>query len=88
MTRTTWSATPLAVECRGLTYRFGSRTAVDGIDLCVRPGEVFGLLGANGAGKTTTIRVLTTLRTALTKGTIILFIQHLLRCLRYGSGGT
>jgi ABC-2 type transport system ATP-binding protein len=51
----------LAVECRGLTYRFGSHAAVDGIELCVRPGEVFGLLGANGAGKTTTIRVLTTL---------------------------
>jgi ABC-type uncharacterized transport system ATPase subunit len=61
VTPTTWSATPLAVECRGLTYRFGSHTAVDGIELCVRPGEVFGLLGANGAGKTTTIRVVTTL---------------------------
>jgi ABC-2 type transport system ATP-binding protein len=61
VTGTTWSSTPLALECRGLTYRFGSHTAVDGIDLFVRPGEVFGLLGANGAGKTTTIRVVTTL---------------------------
>ena len=50
-----------AVECTGLVYRFGTTTTVDGVDLRVRPGEVFGLLGPNGAGKTTTIRVLTTL---------------------------
>jgi ABC-2 type transport system ATP-binding protein len=43
----------------GLTKRFGNRVAVDGIDLAVRPGEVFGFLGPNGAGKTTTMRILT-----------------------------
>ncbi len=54
--------TPIpAVEIRGLRHRFGDHAAVDGIDLDVRAGEVFGLLGPNGAGKTTTIRVLNTL---------------------------
>lgn len=48
-----------AVLVRGLTRRFGTFTAVDGLDLEVRPGEIFGFLGANGAGKTTAIRMLT-----------------------------
>lgn len=42
----------------GLTKRFGTRTAVDGVSLEVRPGEVFGFVGPNGAGKTTTIGML------------------------------
>ncbi|MCC2278250.1 ATP-binding cassette domain-containing protein [Streptomyces sp. ET3-23] len=50
-----------AVRCTGLHYAFGSTKAVDGVDLEVEPGEVFGLLGPNGAGKTTTIRAITTL---------------------------
>jgi len=50
-----------AVSCLGLRHRFGSYAAVDGIDLEVRQGELFGLLGPNGAGKTTTIRILNTL---------------------------
>lgn len=50
-----------AVETKGLTKRFGAVTAVDGLDLYVRRGELFSLLGVNGAGKTTTIRMLTTL---------------------------
>lgn len=50
-----------AVRCTALTYSFGSSKAVDGLDLLVRPGEVFGLLGPNGAGKTTTMRAITTL---------------------------
>src|SRR5262245_51030817 len=41
-----------------LTVRYGTFTAVDGLDLQVHPGELFGLLGPNGAGKTTTLRVL------------------------------
>src|SRR5699024_201816 len=47
-----------AVSIRGLRKSFGDFTAVDGIDLDIRPGELFGLLGPNGAGKTTTIDLL------------------------------
>src|SRR5690606_37714104 len=46
------------IEARGLTKRYGGVTAVDGIDLEIRRGEVFGLLGPNGSGKTTTILML------------------------------
>jgi ABC-2 type transport system ATP-binding protein len=49
------------IVTRGLTKRFGSNAAVDGVDLEVRAGECFGLLGPNGAGKTTTIKMLITL---------------------------
>jgi ABC-2 type transport system ATP-binding protein len=48
-----------AVSTRGLTKRFGTVVALDGLDLDVPRGVVFGLLGPNGAGKTTTIRLLT-----------------------------
>src|ERR1051325_4828886 len=47
-----------ALEPVQLTKRFGDFTAVDGLDLRVDKGELFGLLGPNGAGKTTTIRLL------------------------------
>jgi len=50
-----------AVSCTRLAYSFGETTAVDGLDLNVGEGEVFGLLGPNGAGKTTAIRCITTL---------------------------
>ncbi|WP_119289199.1 ABC transporter ATP-binding protein [Streptomyces sp. YIM 130001] len=53
-----------AVEVRGLRKRYGDVTAVDGIDLRVRRGEVFGLLGPNGAGKSTTVEILQGHRTA------------------------
>lgn len=47
------------IEAKGLTKRFGDRTAVDGISFSAKPGEIVGLLGPNGAGKTTTMRMLT-----------------------------
>ncbi len=46
------------IRTAGLTKRFGSLAAVDGLDLEVNEGEVFGFLGPNGAGKTTTLRLL------------------------------
>ena len=51
----------LAIEANGLVKSFGETRAVDGVDLAVRPGSVYGVLGPNGAGKTTTIRMLATL---------------------------
>ena len=50
-----------SIVAEGLTKRFGPVTAVDGIDLQVKEGTVFGLLGPNGAGKTTTVHILSTL---------------------------
>ena len=50
-----------AVQASGLVKTFGSFRAVDGIDLEVRRGEIFGVLGPNGAGKTTVLRMLATL---------------------------
>ena len=51
-------STEPAVEARGLTKRFGSILAVDGLDLQLSPGRIYGLLGPNGSGKTTLIRSL------------------------------
>ncbi len=51
----------LAIEATGLVKSFGETRAVDGVDLAVRRGSVYGVLGPNGAGKTTTIRMLATL---------------------------
>jgi ABC-2 type transport system ATP-binding protein len=48
----------LAIDVTGVTKRFGSKTVVNGIDLQVRRGEIFGFLGPNGSGKTTFIRML------------------------------
>ena len=50
-----------SIVAEGLVKRFGDTVALDGIDLAVRTGSVFGLLGPNGAGKTTAVRILATL---------------------------
>jgi ABC-2 type transport system ATP-binding protein len=66
---TTWGETAMghsgdhAIEAEGLVKVFDQTSAVDGIDLAVPPGTVFGVLGPNGAGKTTMIRMLATLLT-------------------------
>jgi ABC-2 type transport system ATP-binding protein len=51
-------AADYAIETHGLTRRFGSFTAVDGIDLKIPRGKIYGFLGPNGSGKSTTIRML------------------------------
>src|SRR3954466_3893745 len=45
------------LEIDGISKRFGSTVALDGMSFTVRPGELFGFVGANGAGKTTTMRI-------------------------------
>jgi ABC-type Na+ transport system ATPase subunit NatA len=50
-----------AIEAHDLVKTFGTNRAVDGVDLLVETGSVYGVLGPNGAGKTTTIRMLATL---------------------------
>ena len=54
----TASQTPI-LECRGIERRFGGLVAVDGVDLTIRPGEIFGLVGPNGSGKTTLTNAVT-----------------------------
>jgi ABC-2 type transport system ATP-binding protein len=50
-----------ALLCESLGYRYGEHRALDGVDVRIERGEIFGLLGPNGAGKTTTIRIANTL---------------------------
>lgn len=50
--------TEFAIDVRGLVKRFGDKTAVDGVDIQMPRGEVWGFLGPNGSGKTTTIRMI------------------------------
>src|SRR5690349_1580832 len=47
-----------AIELHGVTKRFGAYVAVDGLDLTIPTGGIYGLLGPNGSGKTTTIRMI------------------------------
>jgi ABC-2 type transport system ATP-binding protein len=54
----TTPATPPPIEVRGLVKRYGDLTAVGGVDLTVRTGDVYGYLGPNGAGKTTSLRMM------------------------------
>jgi ABC-2 type transport system ATP-binding protein len=57
------------VSMQGVTKRYGAFAALDGLDLAIQEGELYGLLGPNGAGKTTAIRILTGLQRA-TSGSV------------------
>ncbi len=59
MRSTDFETSPVALDVRDLTVRFGALTAVDGVSLQVREGEIVGLIGPNGAGKTTFVDALT-----------------------------
>ena len=58
MSYSSTSRRPASIDCRDVSRRFDSFTAVDRVDLSVRHGEIFGLLGPNGAGKTTLIKMM------------------------------
>ena len=58
ITPTCTGGVPLAIEARSLVKKFEGFTAVDGVDLVVPEGAIYGILGPNGAGKTTTLRML------------------------------
>ncbi|MCH3907680.1 MAG: ABC transporter ATP-binding protein [Sphaerochaeta sp.] len=67
----------IAIQTNQLTKRYGDLTAVDHLDLSVKEGEIFGLLGVNGAGKTTTIKMLCCL-TKPTSGDAVLLGHSIL----------
>ncbi|MGO4191416.1 ABC transporter ATP-binding protein [Arthrobacter sp. YAF17] len=68
--------TELSIETAGLSKRFGRQLAVDGVDLAVPKGSVFGFLGPNGSGKTTTIRLMLGLAAA-SSGSVRLLGQEM-----------
>jgi ABC-2 type transport system ATP-binding protein len=69
MSATAASTEPVVIEAKDLRKVYGAAAAVDGIDLTIRRGEIFGLLGPNGAGKTTTILMMIGL-TDVSSGTV------------------
>src|SRR4029078_11157974 len=75
-----------AVETTGLVKRFGMHAAVDGLDMTVPHGSVYGFLRANGAGKTTTLRLVLGLLRA-NGGTIRIFGESIGRRAISGVGG-
>lgn len=74
-------AADLVIETAGLTKRLGARNVINGIDLAVPRGSVFGFLGPNGSGKTTTIRILLGLASA-TSGEVRVLGESIPRALQ------
>jgi len=75
------SSDPPPIEVRGLVKRYGELTAVAGVDLTVRTGDVYGYLGPNGAGKTTSLRMMLGLISP-TEGTVRLFGRDPMQSIR------
>lgn len=75
------SITLYAVETRGLVKAYGSKRAVDGLDMCVPPGSVYGFVGKNGAGKSTTMKMIAGLARP-TSGSMLLFDADISRSRR------
>ena len=73
------------IEVKGLTKTYGSMTAVDGLSLRIKKGEVFAFLGPNGAGKTTTVEMIEGIRTP-THGTISVMGRNLSRDMNWIKG--
>jgi branched-chain amino acid transport system ATP-binding protein len=73
------------LEARGLTKRFGGLTAVSGVDLTIRRGEILGVIGPNGAGKTTLVNCITGLD-RLSAGTIMFKGEEITRLPSYAIG--
>src|ERR1700681_3184543 len=78
------SAAPL-LEVRAITKRFGGLTAVAGVDLTIRKGEILGVLGPNGAGKTTFVNCITGLDKP-TSGTILFRGEDITKLPSYAIG--
>ena len=68
----------IAIQTTDLTKKFGSKIAVDSLNLAINQGELFALLGVNGAGKTTTIKMLSCLLTPTSGDALLLGIASLL----------
>jgi len=76
---------PTLLEARGLTKRFGGLTAVSGVDLTIRRGEILGVIGPNGAGKTTLVNCVTGLD-RFSAGTVLFKGEEITRLPAYAIG--
>jgi branched-chain amino acid transport system ATP-binding protein len=76
---------PVLLEARGLTKRFGGLTAVSGVDLTIRRGEILGVIGPNGAGKTTLVNCVTGLD-RFSAGTVLFKGEEITRLPAYAIG--
>ncbi len=76
---------PAPIEVRGLVKRYGDLTAVAGVDLTVKTGDVYGYLGPNGAGKTTSLRMMLGLIRP-TEGSVRLFGRDPMESVRRARG--